>query len=189
MASTTLTPNSSATSTNSAVPIKPYNETYRAYAKLTADGKIDEKEVKVTSSGQENKIWAKLEADGYQLGLEQTLKLYEVGTLEGAKQLITDEEELVNLINRGIAQKLGQKLKGLLSEVNSEGTAFVFNPQPEPYDMVDLLNAETKRRNLSPLDKATKGLKEIVKMMNPSFNDEQVTDAVLKLLAQAQGGA
>lgn len=158
---------------NNAIDIKASNETYRVYVKLGEDGKIIDKETRVSTAGKDNSAWDKLDKDtNYKLALEQSIKVYRAGTWAGAKQLIEDEEEAVNIFNRGAVQKQGQKIIGLLTELDDSGTNLKFDPTPGAYDMFELLNEETKRRNLSPEDKAANNLRAAVKAMFPSLEGD-----------------
>ncbi len=184
MATVTTTPN---TEVSTGVDIKSYNETYRVYGKAIAEGKdagkIDEDSLKLTTAGKDNAIWKKLEEQGYTNLLEQSVKIYSAGTWDGAAQIITDPEERTNIFNRGVSQKTGQKLKAALTEVSEDGTSLKFDPQVEPLDTMDMLNEETRRRNLSPEDKATKGLREVIAAMNPGLSADEVNAKVAEMLA------
>jgi hypothetical protein len=168
MATATVTPTDSA----SVVDIKTYNETYRVYVKAKEDGKIDPESVKFTTSGKENAAWEKLEKGGWQNVLEQTVKLYEAGTVAGISQLVEDPEEAVNVFNRGVAQKTGQKLKALLTEIKDDGTSLVFDPTVDAFDTLEMLGEATKRRNLSPVDKARTAIRNAIKAMFPSLEGD-----------------
>lgn len=162
-------------SNSNAVDIKASNETYRVYVKLGDDGKIIDKETRVSTAGKDNSAWDKLDKDtNYKLALEQSIKIYRAGTWSGATQLIEDEEERVNVFNRGGIQKQGQKIINLLTELTDDGTNLKFDPTPGAYDMFELLNEETKRRNLSPEDKAANNLRAAVKAMFPSLEGDQL---------------
>jgi len=164
---------SSSASSSSSVDIKTFNETYRVYVKLGPDGKIVEKTM--SSSGKDGSAWEKLSKEpDNNLALEQTLKTYRAGTWAGAALLIEDEEERVNIFNRGIIQKFGQKALALLTELTEDGTNLKFDPISGAYDMLDLLNEETKRRNLSPDDKARKSLRDSVKILYPGLEGEEL---------------
>lgn len=178
--------NSLEQTSTSFVDIKTYNETYRVYAKQGADGKIDPKDISVTTSGKEESAWKKLESEGYINMLEQTFKLYEPSTLAGFQQLVTDPEEQVNIVVRGTKQKFGQELKKLVTEVSEDGLSFTFDPQPEPYDTLDLLNRETRRRNQNPLDKAFKNFKEGAKALFPNIEGAELDAKIAEFLAKLQ---
>lgn len=180
MATSTAVTEQSATST---VDIKPYNETYRVYAKVGDDGKIAVDSIKMSTAGKDNAAWTKLEQAGYTQVLEQTVKLYDAGTIAGAQQLVEDSEECVNIWNRGAAQKLGQKLKSLFTELKPDGTNIVFDPIAGAFDSIDLLNEETRRRNLSPIDKARNGIKLAVKAMFPGLEGNELESKVDQFLA------
>ena len=177
---TTLEPSTST------VDIKTYNETYRVYAKQGADGKIDPKDISVTTSGKENSAWNKLESEGYVNMLEQTFKLYEPSTLAGFQQLVTDPEEQVNIVVRGTKQKFGQELKKLVTEVSEDGLSFTFDPQEEPYDTLDLLNKETRRRSQNPIEKALKSLRDVAKILFPGVEGDALEAKLVAFLAANQ---
>lgn len=171
--STAVTDNAASTVNSNAVDIKASNETYRVYVKLGEDGKIIDKDTRVSTAGKDNSAWDKLDKDtNYKLALEQSIKVYRAGTWSGATQLVEDEEERVNVFNRGAVQKQGQKIINLLTELDESGTNLKFDPTPGAYDMFELLNEETKRRNLSPEDKAANNLRAAVKAMFPSLEGD-----------------
>lgn len=174
-----------ATSTT-AVDIKTFNETYRVYVKLLPDGKIDQESMKVTSSGKDGSAWKKLEDAGYQMGLEQTVKIYEAGTIAGISQLVEDAEEAVNIFNRGGANKTSQKLKTVLTEVDSAGTNLSFSPTDSPFDTLELLAAPTQRRNLSPFDKAKTMFRNAAKALFPGLEGDELEAKVAAFMASAQ---
>ena len=181
-----------ATSNNNAVTsndvdIKTSNETYRVYVKLDDKGKIIDKETKMSSAGKDNSAWDKLSKEpGYTLALEQTLKSYRAGTWAGAALIITDEDERVNIFNRGLLQKFGQKATGLLTELNDDETNLKFDPIAGAYDMIDLLNEETKRRNLSPTDKAAAAVRVAVTALFPSLTGDALEERIMAMLSQMQ---
>lgn len=173
---------------SNSVDIKTYNDTYRVYVKLGTDGKIDPQSIKMTTSGKDNSAWTKLDQDPeYKLALEQTAKEYAAGTVAGAALLIEDQEELVNVINRGIAQKLGQKLKATFTEISEDGLSLVFDPVAGAFDTLELLNEATKRRNLSPEDKALRSVRDAVKNMFPGLEGDALEQRVLAFFSSMKG--
>lgn len=181
MATATVTPDSTA------VDIKTYTETYRVYAKAKEDGKIDPESVKMTTAGKDDAAWKKLDADtSYTKLLEQSVKMYDAGTIAGISLLVEDPDEAVNIFNRGVSQKTGQKLKAVFTEISDDGLSLVFDPVADAYDTLELLNEATKRRNLSPADKAAKSLREAVKAMFPGLEGEALEARVQALFGGLQ---
>lgn len=183
------------------VDIKTFNETYRVYVKLDADGKKII-ETKMGTAGKDNAFWTKMDSPEWEvtdkagnvtkvknpwvLGLEQTAKLYKAGTWSGAALLIEDEEERVNVFNRGGTQKVGQKLTTTFTELTDDESQLKFDPITGSYDTIDLLNAETQRRNLSPTDKAIKNLREVFKGLNPGIAEDDLESKVNAFFATLQ---
>jgi hypothetical protein len=178
-----------APSTIDDLAIKTENLTYRVYVKLDDQGKIVEKDIEMGTSGKDEAFWkkmdAKVAAGEYQLAIEQTVKTYTAGTLEGARQLIEDEEEAVVIWNRGAKAKTGQKISALFKEVTDDGTNLKFEPVEGAYDSIDLLKEATTRRNLSPTDKAIKGMTAAFKLLG--IPDDQIAIKLQELLGAIQG--
>jgi hypothetical protein len=168
MATATLTPTSTGQS------IKTSNETYRTYVQLDAEGK---KIVKTSfgTAGKDNAFWNKLDApdSGFQIGLEQTVKRYKAGSVEGCSEIIPDPDEFVNIFNRGLDQKFNQKINGVLTETTDDATQLAFNPQADAFDTIDLLREPTQRRNLSDNEKAEINMKAGLRTLYPGKTDAE----------------
>lgn len=187
MSTATLTPNGSAgSSTDSQPAVKNYNDTYRIYAKATAEGKIDLTSIRMVTAGKDNKTWNTLDEKdpttglpklGYVMAFEQSVKQWEAGTFDGISQIVEDKVEATNIWNKGASQKVLQKLKSVLTETNDDGTAFTFTPV-DVYDTLELLQAETQRRNLSPADKVDNMIRASVKLLFPSLEGDAFEERV-----------
>jgi hypothetical protein len=140
--------------------IKSDNVVYRRFIKGTPNAKDSNKtdwEVKIVSAPTE-KTNEEMAASGFTPQGEQTVVVQRAGTVDGFAQIIPDEDERVNIFNRGLSQKLSQKLTAKLTETNDDGSAgFPF--AEEAYNPSELLNEETKRRNLTPSERAIKMLR------------------------------
>ena len=169
-----------ATEATAGVQISSSNETYRVYGKTNADGKIVE--VKVVTAGKDNATWNKLEAEGWQQSFEQTAREYQARTLDGAKTLVPDEEELVNIFNAGLAAKSDRKLKALFSELTDDEKDFKFTPV-EVYDTQELIQEPTQKKNLTPEDKALRQVRLAIKTLNPTATEEQIEEMVRSTFA------
>jgi hypothetical protein len=161
------------------IAIKPENIEYKVYVKLDGEGKVIEKETVYSSSAKQIE---KLDAEvakpdaSIVLAKAQTVKTYKVGSIEGLRELIGDEEEAVNIINRGLAQKFNQKISEYLTDFDSTKQAFVNDQTDEVFDSKELLQEPTQRRNLSPTEKLAKAVK------NAGFDEA----TILALLASLQ---
>lgn len=166
-----------------------HNETYRVYVKPDKEGKIDPKETKFVTAGKDNKTWNDLdklvESGEYTLMLEQTVREYKANTWDGVAALIPDEEERVNIFNAGLNAKSDRKIKAVLTEVTEDGKSLEFDPV-ELFDTIDLIQEATQRKNLTPIEKATRQIRTAVKAMFPTFNDEQVENQVRVMLSAMQ---
>lgn len=163
-----------ATSTD--VAIKPDNVTYHVFVKTDAEGKVQPKETVYTSSEKQVEKYAAADS-GYTLAKSQTLRTYKVGTVEGFVELINDNEEAINIINRGVAQKTNQKINDFLTSFDETTQQFT-NPESEDViDTRDMLQEPTQRRNLSTTDKVIRALKAIPGVDN---------DKIMQILAQLQ---
>ena len=160
MATPTLTNDVANETPANDLAIKTENETYRVYVKVDADGKILDKETRVVTAGKDNATWNELDKpeNGYHQAFEQTVRIYKIGSLEGLQQVITDPEEQVAIINRGLTQKFNQKLNAKFREVSDNGLELAFEPTAEATDTIEWLNEETQRRRLDPIGKAIKAL-------------------------------
>jgi hypothetical protein len=159
------------TTTASVEEVKQSNETYRVYAKLDAAGKIDKETIKSGTAGKDNAFWNKMDADTeYKLFIEQTFTFFKAGNDEGTKQLVGNEEERTNIWNRGASQKQNQKLAALLTEIGEDGQ-FAFEPTNDAYSLLDLLNAESQRRNRTPGEKAMDAVKEGLRLYFPGRSE------------------
>lgn len=178
--------NSPTVDTTNTVDIKTFNETYRVYVKLDPDGKKII-ETKMGTAGKDNAFWDKMDKDTeYKLAVEQTAKLYKAGSMAGAKLIVEDDTECVNIWNRGATQKTGQKLTALFTELNDDETNLKFDPIAGSFDTIDLLNAETQRRNLSPVDKAIKNLRDVFRGLNPGITEDDLESKVNAFFATLQ---
>jgi hypothetical protein len=191
MASTATVADNSNTTANS-IPVSRSNEVYRAYVKLDENGKIVQKETRVVSAGKENATWNELdkpkaENGGYEpFAIEQTFTMYKVGSVAAAVALFDNDDELVNVINQGLAAKVNRKINAALREVTDDGTNLVFEPVTT-VDTIDYIQEETRRKNLTPLEKAQRQFKTVIKSMYPTESEEFIEQKVMELLSAAQG--
>jgi hypothetical protein len=191
MATATLTQdNSTTTSTgNSTLPITPSNETYRAYVKLDEKGKVDD--VRVVTAGKDEATWKELdnptkpENKDYQLAIQQTFRTYKVGSIEAARNLVDNDEELVNIINAAIAAKTNRKINSYLKELNEDETNLKVDPV-EIVDTLDFVQDETRRKNLSPTEKAERMVRTSLKLMFPNLGEDELTAKVSQMIAAMQ---
>lgn len=188
MATTTVTPDA----TTNSLPVTVSNETYRVYVKPDAEGKIDPKATRVVTAGKDNSTWNELdnptekENEGYTLLIEQTFKTYKVGSVDAARQIIDNDDELVNIINAAISAKTTRKINTALREVTDDGKSLVFEPSDLAYDTIDFLQEETRRKNLSPVEKATKMFRQSLKLMFPTLSEDEVAAKVSQMLGAVQ---
>lgn len=141
---------------NETVGIKTENVEYRVYATLKEDGTIAKRELVSTSDFTK---WEK-EHPKAQLELTQSVRKYKAGSIEAFVQLIGDDEEALNIVNRGLSAKFSQKINTTLLETN-EQNQLVFEPIDGVYDSLELLQQETVRKSLSPVEKAERDLKKL----------------------------
>lgn len=175
-----------ATEATSSVGIITNNETYRVYVKLDSEGKIQTKETKVVTSGKDNKTWNDLDNDKeYTLAIEQSVREYKAGSWDALTSLIPDEDERLVIFNSGLNAKSDRKLKAILTEVDDAGTNLTHEPV-DLYDTIDLIQEPTQRRNLTPVEKATRQIRTAIKAMFPTFNDDQVEAQVRSMLSAMQ---
>lgn len=141
-----------------ALPIKNETVTFAVVVKLDAEGKIVPKSVRHTSSEKDIEILKAATYTGDEtIAFEQAVTKPSAGTLEGFEQLVTDPEERLNIINKGIASKFNQKIRTTLIELDETG-ALAFQPIEPVYDATALVQEPALRTNLSPTDKAMKVL-------------------------------
>lgn len=182
MSTSTVTPEATNTLSISAI-----NEVYRVYAKTDAEGKIITKENRVVTAGKDGKTWSDLDADTSYTNYygDVTVREYKANSIEGCKVLVTDEEEFVNIFNSGLTAKSDRKLKAVLTELTDDGSNFTFEP-PAVFDTLDLIQEATQRKNLTPVEKATRKIRDAVKAMFPSFTNEQLETQVRSMLSAMQ---
>lgn len=182
MSTSVVSPDSSNT-----LAISVINEVYRVYAKTDSEGKILEKETRVVTAGKDGKTWTDLDADTSYTNYfgDITVREYKANSIEGCKALVPDEDEFVYLFNSALTLKSDRKLKAVLTELTDDGTNFVFEA-PEVYDTLDLLQTATQKKNLTPVEKATRQIRAAVKAMFPTFNDEQIEIQVRAMLTSMQ---
>lgn len=149
--------------------------TYRSYVKYSTDteGKTIVTKIKAQAeaAAKDKKTnlpvnWAKAEAEGYEQFSENEFVRYSVKTLEGAKLLIPDEEQLIYILQCGLNQIQNAKCAVIMTALKA-GT-----PEPEPeFDQqtIDLrvgtddegtnsIGQAPTRKSLSDLDKLRKML-------------------------------
>jgi hypothetical protein len=140
--------------------VKSENVLFVRYSKVTPKADDPSKVEKVDVALLQNpkaESEKELTDKGYAVEFKQTVRVDEAGTWDGCAQIIPDEEERVIIFNRGLASKLNQKLNSKFRETNEDGTA-TYQSTEDVYDPSELLNDPTRRRNLSPIDKAIAGL-------------------------------
>lgn len=170
---------------SSNVNIKNFNETYRVYAKAGADGKIDPASIRMVTQGKDGATWKKLDdpTSGYTQAFEQSVKMYEAGTIAGAQELVEDPTECVNIWNKGAGQKTLQRLKSEFIEISEDGMQFTFDPKPEAYDTLELLSNPTQRRFLSPATKAENGMRASIKILFPTLEGDALEAKLQEILS------
>jgi hypothetical protein len=147
--------------------VKTENVTYARYIKATAlENGTKSYSVKVVRAPEASDD-EQMTKDGYTKQAAQTITVYQAGTPDGFAQIVRDEEERVNVWNRGLAQKTQNKINAMLSESNDDGSP-TFTFSEDAYDSIDKLNEVTNRRNLSQTDKAKKFL------TSSGFTPEQI---------------
>ena len=187
MATATVT--NDVTNTNGSLPITPSNETYRAYVRLDEKGKVDD--VRVVTAGKDGATWKELdtptkpENQNYVLAIEQTFRTYKVGSIDAVRQLIDSDEELVNIINAALAAKNNRKINAYLKELNDDETNLKVDPV-EIVDTIDFLQEETRRKNLSPVEKASKMVRQSLKLMFPSLSEDELSAKVAAMVSAMQ---
>jgi hypothetical protein len=101
----------------------------------------------------------------------QTFIIPEVNTLQGCRNLVTDDEEFVNIFSAGLNQKM--KNRARTTPLSKD-----FTPQPGAIDLTDKANEKSERQRLTPVEKLMKTLEAAF----PNFTPEQRQ----ALVAQAQ---
>lgn len=163
--------------------VKSENVVYERYSKVTMSedqSKVIDTDVAILSNPKQEEKDALL-AKGYKLEFTQTVRVDKAGTVEGMAQIITDPDELVMVFNRGLQSKLNQKLNSKFRETNEDGTA-TFQSTEDVFDPSELVNEATQRKNLSPIEKALKGLEK-------SGVSAEAIAAAMAALQAAQAGS
>lgn len=147
--------------------IKNENVNFAVVVKLDTEGKIVPKSVRHTSSEADIYNLEGMDKNGkpvdggYKgdeiIAFKQTVIKPSAGTLDGFEALISDPEERLNIINKGLSAKFNQKIRTALIEQDETG-ALVFTPVEPTYDATALVQEATTRVSLSPMDKAKKAL-------------------------------
>ena len=101
----------------------------------------------------------------------QTFIIPDVNTIQGARDLVTDDDEFVNIFSAGLNQKM--KNRARTYPLGKE-----FTPQPGAIDLTHLANEKSERQRLTPVEKLLKTLEAAF----PNFTPEQRQ----ALVAQAQ---
>jgi len=101
----------------------------------------------------------------------QTFIIPDVNTIQGARDLVTDDAEFVNIFSAGLNQKM--KNRARTYPLGKE-----FAPQPGAIDLTNLANEKSERQRLTPVEKLLKTLEAAF----PNFTSEQRQ----ALVAQAQ---
>lgn len=172
--------------TSAALPIKNENVTFAVVVKLGEDNKIkavrhtsSEKDInKLEGIGEDGKTHVPYVGDET-IAFKQTVLKPSVGTLDGFAELITDADERLNIVNKGIASKFNQKIRTALIEQDEAGN-LVFQPTDGVFDATSLVQEAALRTNMSPADKAMKLLGGL---------DEATRAAILAQFAAIAAGA
>lgn len=101
----------------------------------------------------------------------QTVILPDVNTLQGCRNLVTDDEEFVNIFSAGLNQKMKNRARTLPLTKD-----FVFSATP--IDLTAVANEKSGRQRLTPIEKLARDLEK----MFPGFTPEQRQ----ALISQAQ---
>jgi len=172
--------NGIAAATENTVDIKTENQEYRVYVTLKEDGQsIKDKSVVSVNDFED---WQKKHPDET-LAIQQSIRKYRFGSVEAFLKTIDDEEEAVNIINRGVAAKFSQKLNAKLLETDETGN-LAFQPVEGVYDSLEWLQEETKRKNLTPIEKVERDLKKNLSAL--SGDDVAKLQAMLQSLMSGQ---
>lgn len=163
------------------------NEVIRVYAKADSEGKIITKENKVVRAGKDGKTWAELDADTTYTNYFQdiTVRRYKANSIEGARQLVPDEEEFVNLFNAGLRAKGDRQVTAVVTKITDDESNFTFENNGV-LDTLDLIQEPTQRKNLTPVEKAIRSFRDALKLLHPTLSDEQLELQVRNTLSAAQ---
>jgi hypothetical protein len=149
--------------------IKNENINFAVVVKLDAEGKIVPKSVRHTSSEKDIATLKSAEYKGDEtIAFEQTVIAPRAGTLDGFAELITDPEERLNIINKGLSAKFNQKIRTALIELDENG-ALAFQPVEPTYDATPLVQEPALRVNMTPYDKAAKMLSGLSEEMRAAI--------------------
>jgi hypothetical protein len=181
MATTAALP-STETSNTLAVPLSTENVEYRVYVKLDKegspvrekdkDGKPGEVIREVKLATQKDPNFAKYEAandktadpaDGTKMEWEagQTIAKPKFGSIEAFEKYFDDDPELaMYIVNLGVNSRFSTVVPKALGDTVEDGT-LKFPFSETVFDPRELLTAEIQRRNLSPVEKATRDLKKL----------------------------
>ena len=173
MATTANTP-----ALSSDVAVKSENLTYRRFAFVDAEGKIDPQKTKLSSS--DKTVETLKDNKEYAVAGEFTVISYSVGSEEGFLELIPDADERVNIINRGIAAKFNAKVSPMLKEYDETTNNFVFGETSDPVETIDMLREVTNRK-LGAQEKAIKTIAAL-----NGFSEEQIRAALASLMQASQ---
>lgn len=88
---------------------------------------------------------------------QQSFSFDKAGTLAGITEVIKDPEEALAIFNAGLKVRFNTKVVSLLTGTDDEGNPD-FQFVEGNYDMRAAMNEPSQKRNLSPMDKATKTL-------------------------------
>jgi hypothetical protein len=106
----------------------------------------------------------------------QTFIIPDVNTIQGARDLVTDDEEFVNIFSAGLNQKM--KNRARTAPLSKD-----FVPQPGALDLTHLANEKSERQRLTPIEKLLKTLEAAF----PNFTPEQ-RQALVATAQQMQAG-
>jgi hypothetical protein len=155
MATSSLNLTNNAVNDSEAIPFTSENIDARVYLKPATTPDTQPKVTLLTGNFQ--KFEESEEGKEFTLVISQSIKTYKASTLDGIKQLLdNDEEEAVNIFNRGLAQKFNQKLNSNLKELDAQGQP-VFQPT-DLVDSIEWIREATKRSTMTPTEKAVKAL-------------------------------
>lgn len=107
----------------------------------------------------------------------QTFIIPDVNTLQGCRNLVTDDEEFVNIFSAGLNQKM--KNRARTAPLSKD-----FSPVPGAIDLTSKANEKSERQRLTPAEKLLKTLEAAF----PNFTPEQ-RQALVAQAQQMQAGA
>jgi hypothetical protein len=178
MSTSVVTNDATASSTD--IAIKPENVEFKRFVKLDSEGKVDSSakgSIAFSSGGKKLEL---LESNkDYTPAGTFTIRVYGIGTLDGLAELIGDNEEAVNIVNRGLTQKTNQKISEFLTSFDDVAQTFTNQESADVVDTREMLQEATQRRNLSMTDKAVKAL------TNAGYDQAKI----MAILAQLQDSA